>query len=167
LTAAATGERRSPAPLRPARRGTGGLACRTRRHGSPLGGTSNHSRFNALLDVALGPGGQVWDPHNLTEDSDLGARFAAVGYRSTCCLSTTMEQAPVKAKVVDKQQQRWKAGDLQTGLVHTGRPLRSTRRMGPGPVAVLQPADTRGATIFLLNPLFVTYRRMLGVCGAS
>ena len=26
---------------------------------------------------ALRPGGQVWDPHNLTEDADLGARLAA------------------------------------------------------------------------------------------
>jgi cellulose synthase/poly-beta-1,6-N-acetylglucosamine synthase-like glycosyltransferase len=130
-------------------------------------GTSNHLRVNALLDVALRPGGQVWDPHNLTEDADFGAWLAAVGYRVDLLPSITMEQAPVKAKVVDKQQRRWKVGYLQTGLVHTGWPLRSMRRMGPGPVAVLQPADTRGATIFLLNPLFVTYRRMLGVCGAS
>jgi cellulose synthase/poly-beta-1,6-N-acetylglucosamine synthase-like glycosyltransferase len=33
-----------------------------------------------LLEAAL-PGGLVWDPHNLTEDADLGARLAAAGYR--------------------------------------------------------------------------------------
>src|ERR1039457_2272260 len=97
----------------------------------PLGGTSNHLRVSALLDVALRPGGQVWDPHNLTEDADLGARLAAAGYRVDLLPSTTMEEAPVKATVVDKQQRRWKAGYLQTGLVHTRRPLRSMRRMGP------------------------------------
>ena len=111
----------------------------------PLGGTSNHFRVSALLDVALRPGGQVWDPYNLTEDADLGARLAAGGYRVGLLRSTTMEEAPVGLKVLDKQQRRWKAGYLQTGLVCTRRPVRTMWRMGPGPVAVLQPADVRGA----------------------
>jgi len=121
----------------------------------PLGGTSNHLRVSALLDTALQPGGQVWDPHNLTEDADLGARLAAAGYRVDLLPSTTMEEAPVKAKVVDKQQRRWKAGYLQTGLVHTRRPLRSMRRMGLARWLCFNLLMLGGPVSFLLNPLFV------------
>ncbi|WP_336802023.1 glycosyltransferase family 2 protein [Kaistia sp. MMO-174] len=39
----------------------------------PLGGTSNHFRIEALRAV----GG--WDPYNVTEDADLGIRFARCG----------------------------------------------------------------------------------------
>ena len=121
----------------------------------PLGGTSNHLRVSALLDVALRPGGQAWDPHNLTEDADLGARLAAAGYRVDLLSSTTMEEAPVKATVVDKQQRRWKAGYLQTGLVHTRRPLRSMRRMGPARWLCFNLLMLGVPVSFLLNPLFV------------
>jgi cellulose synthase/poly-beta-1,6-N-acetylglucosamine synthase-like glycosyltransferase len=121
----------------------------------PLGGTSNHFRVSALLDVALRPGGQVWDPHNLTEDADLGARLATAGYRVELLLSTTMEEAPVAVKVVDKQQRRWKAGYLQTGLVHTRRPLRSMRRMGPVRWLCFNLLILGGPISLLLNPLFV------------
>jgi cellulose synthase/poly-beta-1,6-N-acetylglucosamine synthase-like glycosyltransferase len=121
----------------------------------PLGGTSNHFRVSALLDVALRPGGQVWDPHNLTEDADLGARLAAAGYRVDLLPSITMEEAPVSAKVVDKQQRRWKAGYLQTGLVHTRRPLRSMRKMGLRRWLCFNLLILGVPVSFLLNPLFV------------
>jgi cellulose synthase/poly-beta-1,6-N-acetylglucosamine synthase-like glycosyltransferase len=121
----------------------------------PLGGTSNHFRVSALLDVALRPGGQVWDPHNLTEDADLGARLAAAGYRVDLLPSVTMEEAPVQAKVVDRQQRRWKAGYIQTGLVHTRRPLRSMRRMGPGRWLCFNLLILGVPVSFLLNPLFI------------
>ena len=121
----------------------------------PLGGTSNHFRVSALLDAALRPGGQVWDPHNLTEDADLGARLAAAGYRVGLLSSTTMEEAPVSAKVVDKQQRRWKAGYIQTGLVHTRRPLRSMRRMGPVRWLCFNLLIFGVPVSFLLNPLFM------------
>ena len=42
----------------------------------PLGGSSNHFRTAALREV----GG--WDPHNVTEDADLGMRLARFGLRS-------------------------------------------------------------------------------------
>ena len=42
----------------------------------PLGGTSNHFQRPALETV----GG--WDPHNVTEDADLGLRLYAHGYRT-------------------------------------------------------------------------------------
>lgn len=121
----------------------------------PLGGTSNHFRVSALLDVALRPGGQAWDPHNLTEDADLGARLAAGGYRVDLLRSTTMEEAPVKIGVVDKQQRRWKAGYVQTGLVHTRKPLRSMRQMGPMRWLCFNLLILGVPGTFLLNPLFI------------
>jgi cellulose synthase/poly-beta-1,6-N-acetylglucosamine synthase-like glycosyltransferase len=120
----------------------------------PLGGTSNHFKVEALLEVAL-PGGYVWDPHNLTEDADLGARLAAAGYRVDLLSSTTLEEAPVSGRVVDKQQRRWKGGYLQTALVHARRPFRSARRMGTHRwLAFLLMTFGTPAT-FLLNPIFI------------
>ena len=121
----------------------------------PLGGTSNHFRVSALLDVALRPGGQVWDPCNLTEDADLGARLAAGGYRVGLLRSTTMEEAPADLKVVDKQQRRWKAGYLQTGLVYTRRPVRTMWRMGPVRWLSFNLLMFGVPITFLLNPLFL------------
>ena len=53
----------------------------------PLGGTSNHFRTSALIEL----GG--WDPYNVTEDADLGIRASALGYRVGVVNSTTMEEA--------------------------------------------------------------------------
>jgi len=121
----------------------------------PLGGSSNHFRVSALLDVALQPAGQVWDAHNLTEDADLGARLAAGGYEVDLLGSTTMEEAPVQIRVVDRQQRRWKAGYLQTGLVHMRRPLRSMRRIGPLRWLCFNFLVLGVPVSFLLNPLFI------------
>jgi cellulose synthase/poly-beta-1,6-N-acetylglucosamine synthase-like glycosyltransferase len=120
----------------------------------PLGGTSNHFRVSALLNVALQPGGEIWDANNLTEDADLGARLAAGGYRVDLLRSVTMEEAPVRARVVDKQQRRWKAGYLQTGLVHTRKPLRTIRRMGLVRWLCFNLLIFGVPITFLLNPLF-------------
>jgi cellulose synthase/poly-beta-1,6-N-acetylglucosamine synthase-like glycosyltransferase len=120
----------------------------------PLGGTSNHFRTAALFDVALIPGGEVWDPHNLTEDADLGARLAAAGYRIELLNSTTMEEAPISIRVVDKQQRRWKAGYLQTGLVYTRHPITTARRMGVARWCCFTLLVLGTPLSFLLNPLF-------------
>jgi len=121
----------------------------------PLGGTSNHFRVSALLDIALQPGGKVWDANNLTEDADLGARLASGGYRVDLLQSVTMEEAPVKIGVVDKQQRRWKAGYLQTGLVHTRRPIRAMRRMGPVRWLCFNLLVLGVPIAFMLNPLSI------------
>jgi glycosyltransferase XagB len=70
----------------------------------PLGGSSNHFRTATLREV----GG--WDPHNVTEDADLGMRLARFGYRSGVIDSTTYEEAP--ANVCDwlGQRSRWFKG---------------------------------------------------------
>ena len=54
----------------------------------PLGGTSNHFRTRVLRDV----GG--WDPHNVTEDADLGLRLDRLGEALTC-EGASLTPAPV------------------------------------------------------------------------
>ncbi|BCY15627.1 glycosyltransferase family 2 protein [Actinoplanes sp. L3-i22] len=120
----------------------------------PLGGTSNHFRVNVLQEVAL-PGGLVWDPHNLTEDADLGARLAAAGYRVDLLASVTLEEAPISSRVVDKQQRRWKGGYLQTALVHSRRPFRSAAGMGLHRWLAFLLMTYGTPLTFLLNPLFL------------
>tara|TARA_R110002020_G_scaffold18929_21_gene65407 strand:- start:2253 stop:4199 length:1947 start_codon:yes stop_codon:yes gene_type:complete len=98
----------------------------------PLGGTSNHFRRAALEEV----GG--WDPHNVTEDADLGMRLYAHGYRTGTLRSATVETAPVSRKVWVRQRTRWLKGWAQTWLVAMRRPLRTCGALGPGGFSVFQ-----------------------------
>jgi cellulose synthase/poly-beta-1,6-N-acetylglucosamine synthase-like glycosyltransferase len=132
----------------------------------PLGGTSNHFKVDALLEVAL-PGGLVWDPHNLTEDADLGARLAGAGYRADLLSSVTLEEAPVSSRVVDKQQRRWKGGYLQTALVHSRRPLRSASRMGLLRWLCFLLLTLGTPLTFLLNPVFMALSIAYFATGSS
>jgi len=90
----------------------------------PLGGTSNHFRRSALEQV----GG--WDPHNVTEDADLGIRFVRFGYRAGMIMLPTYEEAPATMLPWMRQRTRWLKGWLQTWLVHMRQPLRLTREIG-------------------------------------
>lgn len=90
----------------------------------PLGGTSNHFRTSALLEL----GG--WDPYNVTEDADLGIRSSALGYRVGVINSTTMEEANTSIPNFIRQRSRWIKGYLQTTLVHARRPVRLIREIG-------------------------------------
>ena len=91
----------------------------------PLGGTSNHFRRDALEEI----GG--WDPYNVTEDADLGIRFARFGYRVATLDLPTLEEAPTTFSAWFGQRTRWSKGWLQTWLVHTRHPLRLARDLGP------------------------------------
>ncbi|MEZ5926145.1 MAG: glycosyltransferase [Hyphomicrobiaceae bacterium] len=91
----------------------------------PLGGTSTHFP----VDVVRRAGG--WDPHNVTEDADLGMRLARQGYRCRTIASRTYEEAPFRLGAWIKQRTRWLKGWMQTLLVHTRQPLRLLREMGP------------------------------------
>jgi cellulose synthase/poly-beta-1,6-N-acetylglucosamine synthase-like glycosyltransferase len=83
----------------------------------PLGGTSNHIR-RELLD-AVG----AWDPHNVTEDADLGIRLHRAGYRCAVLDSVTWEEANSDYVNWNNQRSRWYKGYLQTWLVHMRHPL--------------------------------------------
>jgi cellulose synthase/poly-beta-1,6-N-acetylglucosamine synthase-like glycosyltransferase len=77
----------------------------------PLGGTSNHFRTEALRAA----GG--WDPHNVTEDADVGFRLARDGWRLGVIAPPTWEEAPLRLWPWLRQRSRWIKGHLQTWLV--------------------------------------------------
>ncbi|MDO9589573.1 MAG: glycosyltransferase, partial [Microcella sp.] len=90
----------------------------------PLGGTSNHFRTAALVEL----GG--WDPYNVTEDADLGIRASALGYRVGVINSTTMEEANTSIPNFIRQRSRWIKGYMQTTLVHARQPVTLIRQIG-------------------------------------
>jgi cellulose synthase/poly-beta-1,6-N-acetylglucosamine synthase-like glycosyltransferase len=92
----------------------------------PLGGSSNHFRTDALRQS----GG--WDPYNVTEDADLGYRFAREGKRGGIIAAPTFEEAPVSFNAWLDQRTRWIKGHLQTWLVLMRNPFRSASEMGLG-----------------------------------
>jgi cellulose synthase/poly-beta-1,6-N-acetylglucosamine synthase-like glycosyltransferase len=90
----------------------------------PLGGTSNHFRRDALVDVG------AWDPFNVTEDADLGIRAAMHGYRVGIVNSTTYEEANKHVGNWLRQRSRWIKGYMQTALVFSRDPVGLVRRAG-------------------------------------
>jgi glycosyltransferase XagB len=91
----------------------------------PLGGTSNHFP-RAVLEAVGG-----WDPHNVTEDADLGIRLARAGWHVGMLHSTTWEEAPPTFRIWLGQRTRWLKGWMQTYLVHMREPWRLWRELGP------------------------------------
>nr|WP_246737908.1 glycosyltransferase family 2 protein [Rhizobium grahamii] len=73
-----------------------------------------------------------WDPHNVTEDADLGMRLCRLGYRCGVIDCPTYEDAPTTAKVWLNQRTRWFKGWLQTWLVMMRSPLVLLKEMGRG-----------------------------------
>lgn len=114
----------------------------------PLGGTSNHFRRRVLEMI----GG--WDPHNVTEDADLGMRLQREGYSIRILESITLEEANSDFVNWVRQRSRWYKGYLQTWLIHMRRPVDLWRSIGPS--GFLQFNLFAGATPMLavLNPLF-------------
>jgi cellulose synthase/poly-beta-1,6-N-acetylglucosamine synthase-like glycosyltransferase len=115
----------------------------------PLGGSSNHFRTSKLREV----GG--WDPHNVTEDADLGMRLARFGYRSGVVASSTYEEAPADIGRWLGQRTRWFKGWMQTWLVHMRRPHRLFRELGPGGFLVFQLIIGGNALVALVHPILV------------
>ena len=90
----------------------------------PLGGTSNHFRKDVLEEA----GG--WDAWNVTEDADLGLRFARMGKRVGIIAPPTLEEAPEKLNIWIAQRSRWIKGFIQSWLVLMRSPRRSIQQMG-------------------------------------
>ena len=97
-----------------------------------LGGTSNHLRRSALLRC----GG--WDAWNVTEDADLGLRFARSGLRVETISPPTFEKPPQKLQVWLAQRSRWLKGFVQTWLVLMRHPAKAMREMGTGAFLSMQ-----------------------------
>jgi len=90
----------------------------------PLGGTSTHFK-TALLRQA-----GAWDPFNVTEDADLGMRFALLGLRTGIIRSTTQEEANCEFDNWLRQRSRWIKGWIQTYLVRMRHPVDLYRALG-------------------------------------
>jgi cellulose synthase/poly-beta-1,6-N-acetylglucosamine synthase-like glycosyltransferase len=115
----------------------------------PLGGSSNHFRTAALRAV----GG--WDPHNVTEDADLGIRLARFGYRSSMIASSTHEEAPADVRRWLYQRTRWFKGWMQTWLVHMRAPRLLLSDLGAAGFATFQLIVGGSVLAALVYPLFL------------
>jgi cellulose synthase/poly-beta-1,6-N-acetylglucosamine synthase-like glycosyltransferase len=115
----------------------------------PLGGSSNHFHTATLRKV----GG--WDSYNVTEDADLGMRFARFGYRSSVLNSTTYEEAPARFGPWLRQRTRWFKGWMQTWVVHMREPARLLRDLGLPGFLTFQLIVGGNALAALVHPLFM------------
>jgi cellulose synthase/poly-beta-1,6-N-acetylglucosamine synthase-like glycosyltransferase len=115
----------------------------------PLGGSSNHFRTAALRKA----GG--WDPHNVTEDADLGIRLARLGYKTTSIPCSTYEEAPARFVPWLKQRTRWYKGWMQTWCVHMRRPNRLLRELGVAGVIAFQICFAANVMAALIHPFFM------------
>jgi cellulose synthase/poly-beta-1,6-N-acetylglucosamine synthase-like glycosyltransferase len=115
----------------------------------PLGGTSNHFRREALEAVT------AWDPHNVTEDADLGLRLARFGYRSDMIGFPTREDAPETVSAWLPQRARWQKGWVQTWLVHMRDPAALLREVGARSFLAVQVLSLGMVASALVHPLFV------------
>ena len=113
----------------------------------PLGGTSMHIRRDVLDRVG------AWDPHNVTEDADLGVRLNRLGYRTLILDSVTYEEANSDFINWIKQRSRWYKGYLQTWLVHMRDPARLWHELGPLGFIGLNAVVGATPIVALLNPV--------------
>lgn len=117
----------------------------------PLGGTSNHFRVSVLRKVG------AWDPHNVTEDADLGLRLARFGWQVGVIDSTTHEEANCRFGNWLHQRARWLKGWMQTWLVHMRSPFRLWRDLGTWRFIVAQIMMLGMIVTALLHPVFLAY----------
>jgi len=114
----------------------------------PLGGTSNHFRTDALRELG------AWDPHNVTEDADLGMRIARRGWGVQMMISVTEEEANSRVGNWIRQRSRWIKGYYQTWLVHMRSPWQLWRDLGPRQFCAFQLTLGFSALTGLMNPIF-------------
>jgi cellulose synthase/poly-beta-1,6-N-acetylglucosamine synthase-like glycosyltransferase len=126
----------------------------------PLGGTSNHFRIDALLQL------DGWDPFNVTEDADLGMRLARAGYRTAIVDSTTYEEANSQLPNWVRQRSRWIKGYLQTWLIHMRHPIRLWRDLGTSRWLSFQLVIGGTALVPLMNPVFWALTILWGLTHA-
>lgn len=130
----------------------------------PLGGTSNHFRTKQLLEL------HGWDPFNVTEDADLGARLFTHGYKTAIIDSTTLEEANSSVKNWFRQRSRWIKGYIQTYFVHFRDPITFAKKYGKH--ALLFQLIVGGKIAFMLiNPLLwaitISYFALYEIVGPT
>jgi cellulose synthase/poly-beta-1,6-N-acetylglucosamine synthase-like glycosyltransferase len=114
----------------------------------PLGGTSNHFKKFALIEAG------AWDPHNMTEDADLGIRLYKLGYRTKIVDTTTYEEANSNVKNWVRQRSRWVKGHIQTWLVHMRHPIQLIRDIGFKAFFSFQMVVGGNIFTVILNPVY-------------
>lgn len=121
----------------------------------PLGGTTNHIKVAPLKAI----GG--WDKYNVTEDCDLGLRFASLGYKVDYLESTTYEEACMRLWAWIKQRTRWTKGYMITWLVHMRNPIDFYKKVGFRGMVSVQLFVLGTPLVNLINPimngLFITW----------
>ncbi|HXF90347.1 MAG TPA: glycosyltransferase family 2 protein [Candidatus Nitrosotenuis sp.] len=113
----------------------------------PLGGTSNHFKMSVLREI------HSWDPHNVTEDADLGVRISALGYAVGTIQSTTYEEANIHIRSWIRQRSRWIKGYMQTWLVHMRDPIAFYQSVGSKAFWGFQLFIGGNTFVTLINPL--------------
>lgn len=94
---------------------------------------------------------------NVTEDADLGYRFARDGYHAGMIGPPTWEEAPVRLGAWLNQRTRWIKGHLQTWLVLMRNPFRTAHDMGLAGFAAMQLALAGGMlAAFAHGPIAAT-----------
>ncbi len=126
----------------------------------PLGGTSNHFRMAALQQVG------AWDPHNVTEDADLGLRLARFGFDIETLDSRTYEEAMTQSLNWLRQRARWMKGFLLTWLVHMRNPKRFAGEVGPAGFWTAQAMTLGVFASALLHPFCLIGSVALYLVGA-
>jgi cellulose synthase/poly-beta-1,6-N-acetylglucosamine synthase-like glycosyltransferase len=117
----------------------------------PLGGSSNHFRRTCLDSV----GG--WDPFNVTEDAELGARLARYGFQVEMLTMPTLEDAPTGFGVWLRQRTRWLKGGMQTWLIEMRRPLLLLKQLGARRFVVYHLWSTGMIISTLLYPFMLIF----------
>lgn len=124
-----------------------------------LGGTSNHFRLSALVNAG------AWDAYNVTEDADLGIRFARLGYKCGWLDCLTLEEAASTAGNWFEQRQRWLRGFIQTYFVHMQRPARLLGDLGLWRFIVFQALVGGIVLSSIIYPLFLVQFLWQGSMG--
>ena len=125
----------------------------------PLGGTTTHFRTRALRTV------HGWDAWNVTEDADLGMRFARAGYAVGDLPSATLEEAPTTVRAWLPQRARWLKGFMVTTWTLARRPMATTRDLGPAGTLcalALLPGTVLSALLYPLTTLLAVRQLLDG-----
>jgi glycosyltransferase XagB len=96
-----------------------------------------------------------WDPHNVTEDADLGLRLARHGFDTATLDSRTYEEANTRLLNWIRQRARWLKGFLATWLVHMRQPGRLLAEVGPAGFWTAQAMTIGVFASALLHPLCI------------
>lgn len=126
-----------------------------------LGGTSNHFRRDALVDI----GG--WDPFNVTEDADIGIRLWRRGYHIDVLTRPTLEDAPLDLASWIPQRTRWFKGWMQTWLVHMKRPQNLFREASFSSLIIFNILLTGTIVSALLHPFVLAKAIYLSILSGG